>query len=123
MVDLNRTAPSGGVMVAWPLALVLVLPPALSDGCCHSTVFPESGVPPVSTTVTTTGPLTVMLAEVQPGTVQLPAAPLSNSLPPMNTMNRSDACGTDSTATPFALVLIQPPVAPAVVCHDTVRFG
>ena len=73
-----RTAstPGGTETWAWPLAFVLVQAPASPAAFPHSTTLFAMGAPAVSVTVTVTGTVTVMVALVQLGTVQCPAAPL-----------------------------------------------
>jgi hypothetical protein len=73
---LNRVAPGGTDTCAWPPASVEVQAPASPAAFSHTiSVFPI-GAPAVSVTVSATGTVVVIVAVVQPGTVQWPAAPL-----------------------------------------------
>ena len=68
---LNDQRANGSRKVAWPLALVVLLPAVIPSTEVGVTALPDTGAPAPSTTVTTDGWLTRMVAVAQPGCVQL----------------------------------------------------
>ena len=84
----NRQSPARTSVDTWPWALVTFQPPTSPSGVSPQMGRFGTGLPCASSTVTITGTVIVSPAVVQPGTTQLPGAPLTNVGPYWKVTNR-----------------------------------
>src|SRR5690349_21154228 len=117
MVERKRTGASGGVMMAWPLALVFVEPPALPSVVSHRTALFTCTTPAVSVTVTVGGAAVVMATAVQPGMTQGEGVPASG-VSSIVAEKVAEPAGKVTCATLFASVVGQMSALPPVLVHS-----